>query len=101
MIILNETNFEAEALKSEQPVLVDFFATWCPPCRKLAPIVEEIAEDYAGRVKVAKLNIDEARSVAIKYGVSSIPTLILFKNGEPAHRIVGYVPKQDVEKLLG
>ena len=101
MIILNETNFEAEALRSEQPVLVDFFATWCPPCRKLAPIVEEIAEDYAGRVKVAKLNIDEARSVAIKYGVSSIPTLILFKNGEPAHRIVGYVPKQDVEKLLG
>ena len=101
MIILNEANFEAEALKSEQPVLVDFFATWCPPCRKLAPIVEEIAEDYAGRVKVAKLNIDEARSVAIKYGVSSIPTLILFKNGEPAHRIVGYVPKQDVEKLLG
>ncbi len=101
MIILNEANFEAEALRSEQPVLVDFFATWCPPCRKLAPIVEEIAEDYAGRVKVAKLNIDEARSVAIKYGVSSIPTLILFKNGEPAHRIVGYVPKQDVEKLLG
>lgn len=101
MIILNEANFEVEALKSEQPVLVDFFATWCPPCRKLAPIVEEIAEDYAGRVKVAKLNIDEARSVAIKYGVSSIPTLILFKNGEPAHRIVGYVPKQDVEKLLG
>lgn len=101
MIILNEANFEVEALRSEQPVLVDFFATWCPPCRKLAPIVEEIAEDYAGRVKVAKLNIDEARSVAIKYGVSSIPTLILFKNGEPAHRIVGYVPKQDVEKLLG
>lgn len=101
MIILNEANFEVEALKSEQPVLVDFFATWCPPCRKLAPIVEEIAEDYAGRVKVAKLNIDEARSVAIKYGVSSIPTLILFKNGEPAGRIVGYVPKQDVEKLLG
>lgn len=101
MIILNEANFEAEALRSEQPVLVDFFATWCPPCRKLAPIVEEIAEDYAGRVKVAKLNIDEARSVAIKYGVSSIPTLILFKNGEPTHRIVGYVPKQDVEKLLG
>lgn len=101
MIILNETNFEAEVLRSEQPVLVDFFATWCPPCRKLAPIVEEIAEDYAGRVKVAKLNIDEARSVAIKYGVSSIPTLILFKNGEPIDRIVGYVPKQDVEKLLG
>lgn len=101
MIILNEANFEVEALKSEQPVLVDFFATWCPPCRKLAPIVEEIAEDYAGRVKVAKLNIDEARSVAIKYGVSSIPTLILFKNGEPIDRIVGYVPKQDVEKLLG
>lgn len=101
MIILNEANFEVEVLRSEQPVLVDFFATWCPPCRKLAPIVEEIAEDYAGRVKVAKLNIDEARSVAIKYGVSSIPTLILFKNGEPAHRIVGYVPKQDVEKLLG
>ena len=101
MISLNETNFEVEALRSEQPVLVDFFATWCPPCRKLAPIVEEIAEDYAGRVKVAKLNIDEARSVAIKYGVSSIPTLILFKNGEPIDRIVGYVPKQDVEKLLG
>lgn len=101
MIILNETNFEVEALRSEQPVLVDFFATWCPPCRKLAPIVEEIAEDYAGRVKVAKLNIDEARSIAIKYGVSSIPTLILFKNGEPVDRIVGYVPKQDVEKLLG
>lgn len=101
MIILNEANFEVEALKSEQPVLVDFFATWCPPCRKLAPIVEEIAADYAGRVKVAKLNIDEARSVAIKYGVSSIPTLILFKNGEPVDRIVGYVPKQDVEKLLG
>lgn len=101
MIILNEANFEVEALRSEQPVLVDFFATWCPPCRKLAPIVEEIAEDYAGRVKVAKLNIDEARSVAIKYGVSSIPTLILFKNGEPVDRIVGYVPKADVEKLLG
>ena len=99
-IELNETNFESEVLRSDKQVLVDFWATWCGPCRMLAPIVAEVAEEQAGRVKVGKVNVDEAPGLAAKYGIMSIPALLLFRNGEVVKTSVGYVPKADVEALL-
>ena len=99
-IELNETNFESEVLRSDKQVLVDFWATWCGPCRMLAPIIAEVAEEQAGRVKVGKVNVDEAPGLAAKYGIMSIPALLLFRNGEVVKTSVGYVPKADVEALL-
>ncbi len=97
---LTDTNFETEVLKSDVPVLVDFWAEWCYPCRMIAPVVEEIARDYAGKLKVGKLNTDENRFTPSQYGISGIPTLLLFKNGEVVDRIVGALPKHSiVEKL--
>ena len=93
-------DFETEVLQSEIPVLVDFWAEWCGPCRMIAPFVDAIAGEYAGRVKVLKLNIDKEASVAAKYGVMSIPTLILFKNGQAAEQIVGALPKQKIEEKI-
>jgi thioredoxin 1 len=89
-----DSNFDQEVLKSGQPVLVDFWAPWCGPCRIIAPIVAEISREYAGKLKVGKLNTDDNQAVAARYGVMSIPTLIIFKNGEMAARIVGAQPKQ-------
>ena len=88
-----DTSFEGDVLKSSEPVVVDFWAEWCGPCKMIAPALEEIATEMAGKVKVAKLNIDENPNTAIKYGVRSIPTLILFKDGEPASMQVGAQPK--------
>ena len=99
-IELNETNFESEVLRSDKQVLVDFWATWCGPCRMLAPIVAAVAEEQAGRVKVGTVNVDEAPGLAAKYGIMSIPALLLFRNGEVVKTSVGYVPKADVEALL-
>lgn len=96
----NDSNFQTEVLESEQPVLVDFWAPWCGPCRMLAPTVEEVAGEYAGKVKVGKLNTDEARQAAINYNIQSIPTLLLFKNGQVADTLMGAVPKPHITAML-
>ena len=93
-------NFEAEVLKSDVPVLVDFWAEWCMPCRMLAPTIEKIAKDYAGKVKVGKLDTDANRDVAAKYSISAIPTVILFKNGEVAQKFVGLRKEQEFKAAL-
>jgi len=89
MIIVNDTNFEAEVIKSDIPVIVDFYADWCGPCKMMGPIFEEVAPKFEGKVKFAKLNVDEAQETAGKYGVMSIPTLLTFKNGEIVDTLVG------------
>ena len=99
-ILLNEENFDKEVLLFELFVLVDFFATWCGPCRMLAPIIEELAEEQEGKVKVCKLNVEDASGIAARYGISSIPTLILFRNGEIAASSLGFKPKAEIEELL-
>ena len=96
-IKVSDENFEEEALKSEIPVLVDFWATWCGPCQMAGPVLEKIAQEYAGRLKVCKLNLDEGRQTAIKYGVMSIPTLIIYKNGEVVDRIIGVTPGYEAD----
>lgn len=92
--------FEEEVLKSETPVMVDFWAEWCGPCKALAPTVDIIADEYAGKMKVYKLDVQTEAAVASKYGVSSIPTLLIFKAGEVAERIVGLKPKQDITSRI-
>ena len=100
VIMLNEDNFRQEVLKSDVPVLVDFWAAWCGPCKMVGPIVEELANDYVGKAKVCKLNVDDCGRIAQSYGVMSIPTLILFKDGQEANRIVGFRPKAELAKML-
>ena len=97
---VSDSNFEAEVLKSTQPVVVDFWAEWCGPCRMIAPALEEIAGTLNGKVKIVKLNVDESPVTAQKYGIMSIPTLMVFKNGEPASRQVGAAPKQKLEQWI-
>jgi len=100
VLALTEKNFESEVVKSDKPVLVDFWAEWCGPCRMIAPIVEEIAQDLTGKLKVAKVNIDEAPELASQFNIMSIPTLVLFKGGEPVDMIIGAMSKdQMLEKI--
>ena len=100
IVMLTEDNFRAEVLQSDKPVLVDFWAAWCGPCKMIAPLIDELADDYAGKAKVCKLNVDDCGRIAQSYGVMSIPTLIVFKNGQEAIRIVGFRPKAEIAKLL-
>ena len=99
-IIITKENFESEVLKSDIPVLVDFWATWCGPCRMLAPVIEEIAEEYAGKVKVGKIDVDQQGELAMQFRVASIPTLMVFKDGKVVNQALGYMPKAKVEALL-
>ena len=100
-LVITKNNFEEEVLKSEQPVLVDFWATWCGPCRMLAPVLEEVAKEYDGKIKVGKVNVDDEMDLAIKFRVEVIPTLILFKNGEVVKRISGFFEKDELIAELG
>ena len=100
VINITDDNFETEVLKSDLPVLVDFWAEWCGPCRVIAPVVDEIATEYSQKVKVGKLNVDHHNQVASQYGVRSIPALLIFKNGAVANQIVGAVPKNKITEIL-
>ena len=98
--IFTAANFEQEVLKADKPVLVDFLATWCGPCRMLAPTVEEVAEETEGRAIVGKVNVDDEGELAEKYGIMNIPCLIVFKDGQVANKSVGMIPKPKVEELV-
>ena len=99
-VILNKGNFENEVLKSDIPVLVDFWATWCGPCKMLAPTISKIAEEQAGKVKVCKLDVDEEPEIAVRYGIQSIPTLKVFVNGNVVGTSIGVQPKSAIEAML-
>jgi thioredoxin 1 len=101
-VTLTDENFEDEVLDADQPVLVDFWATWCGPCRQLEPIIEDLADEFEGRVKVGKLDVDDNPQTAQKYGVRSIPTLLFFKNGSVEDQKIGVMPKKELaDKLNG
>ena len=97
---ITDNDFDQNVLRSDKPVLVDFWATWCGPCRMVAPIVDELAEEYDGRMSFVKLDVDENPKTAAKYGVMSIPTLLIFKKGEPVSNIVGSRPKAELKRSL-
>lgn len=97
-VAVSDNSFQSEVVESQEPVLVDFWAEWCGPCRMIAPVLEKIADDYAGSLKIAKLDVDNNQQSAQKFGVQSIPTMILFKDGKEVERLIGYMPQ---EKLLG
>lgn len=100
VIQLTDDSFEAEVLKSSTPVLVDFWATWCAPCKAIGPLLDELAEEYDGKVKIAKVNVDDNQATPGQFGVRGIPTLILFKDGQVVDQVVGAVPKNQLEGLL-
>ena len=100
IVEVTDANFDADVLKSDQPVLVDFWATWCGPCRAIAPIVEELAHDYQGKIIVGKMDVDSISSTPMRYKVSGIPTLLVFKGGQVVEQIVGYRPKEAIAQAL-
>ncbi|NQT97660.1 MAG: thioredoxin [Candidatus Marinimicrobia bacterium] len=100
VVEFTDANFEQEVLQSDTPVLVDFWAEWCGPCKTIAPTIVEVASEYAGKAKIGKLNVDHNRDSAMKFGIRSIPSLLIFNNGSVAHQIVGAVPKNNITKLL-
>lgn len=99
-IVLTDENFENEVLEADKPVLVDFWAAWCGPCRMVAPIVEQLVSEYDGRAKVCKLDVDAAQKTAGEYGIRSIPTLLIFKDGKVADQVIGAVPKSHITDKL-
>ena len=100
IVTVDQNSFQKNILESTKPVLVDFWAPWCGPCRAVAPIVEELAKEYFGKAGFAKVNVDEAPLLASQYGVMSIPTIMVFKDGKPAEQIIGYKPKNELKKML-
>ena len=100
VIEFNDQNFDSDVLEAGTPVLVDFWAVWCGPCKAIAPIVEEIANDYNGKVKVGKMDVDRNNQVAMRYGSRSIPTLLVFNNGEVVDQVIGNVGKESIESML-
>ena len=101
ILTLTKDNFNTEVVEASDPTLVDFWAPWCSPCRMIAPVVDEIAVEFDGKVKVGKVNVDENREIAHEYGVMSIPTLIIFKGGQAVDRIVGFKSKNELAEALG
>mgnify|MGYP000680996194 CR=1 FL=1 len=99
-VVLTDDNFEEEVIKAETPVLVDFWAEWCGPCRMIGPVIEEIAEEFAGKIKVGKLNVDQNQGTAAKYRISSIPTLLFFKGGKLVEQMVGVQPKSKLVEVI-
>ena len=99
--IVSSADFQSKVLEAQGPVLVDFFATWCGPCRMVAPVLEEVAEEMAGKVTIVKVDIDQSPDVARRYGIMSVPTLTLFENGEVVRQVIGAQPKQDILQLIG
>ncbi len=99
-ITVRKENFEQEVINSEIPVLVDFWATWCGPCRMIAPILEEIASENVGKIKVAKINVDEEMELAMRYKIEAIPTLLVFKNGEMVKKSIGLLSKEEILKMI-
>ncbi len=97
---VTDASFESDVLNAPEPVVVDFWAEWCGPCKMIGPHLEQLSDEMAGKVKIVKLNVDENQNTAIKYGVRSIPTLIMFKNGEPSDMKIGAVPKSDLQKWV-
>ncbi|MDP8255932.1 MAG: thioredoxin [Candidatus Alcyoniella australis] len=100
LLTISDENFDQEVIKSDLPTLVDFWAPWCGPCRMVGPVVEELAGEYAGKIKVVKLNVDEAQRTASQYGIRSIPTIMLFNGGQVVEQVIGAVPKAKLEELL-
>jgi len=101
VVACTDENFDEEVLQSEQPVLVDFSAEWCGPCKIIAPTIEEIAVEYADRLKVGKVDVDQAQQVAMRYGIMGVPTVMIFNHGEAVDRSVGAVPKAKIEEMIG
>jgi thioredoxin 1 len=100
IMTVDQDNFQKNVLDAQKPVLIDFWAPWCGPCRAVAPIVEELAKEYNGKAEFAKVNVDESPILASQYGVMSIPTIIVFKDGKPVEQVIGYKPKNELKKVI-